>query len=242
MRRSPHSLRLLLACALVLSTTCGASAEVVCQGDCRVAGDVPTHDGTPFDFEMGLVPEPGASLDLRVTGSVYLRGPVDVEGELALTSRAIEVRSDADMRLGDGGQATLVADSILLEASGKQIATGSPGGSGIVLASSSGNPLEILDGDPLRLAELPVVSSSGLPLAAGILGLPETRILFVEGDLYLDVSGIPLSALRIWATGDIVLAGGAPLLIPEPATGMLVGLGLVILGWKHPRRLALLGA
>jgi hypothetical protein len=192
---------------------------VLCDADCAVVvGEAPDRgDGTPFDFDLGLIAQAaGLALAIETGGSAYIVGPLDALGTIELQAGEVQI---GDEIVGGGSIEVPPRGEITIVVSDTVIVAPEPprtiGGGGLVV--SSGGDIQVAASTPLDPA------SSGGPIS-----------ISREGDIYLDLAGVELASLSVTAGVSIVSREEKLTLVPEPATALLVALGLALLGAGQP--------
>jgi hypothetical protein len=225
-----------LFCALAtvsLATSASANGmrdfETICHFDCSSVL-APIEDpltGTDFEFEIALKAiSDGLAISVTTPGSVYIVGDVAATGQLKMSGAGFYIDANTlseSLRLyGDDFEPIEVYVASVLTSADLDLGSGymSPD----VTLTTFGVDLGIVD----------EVKGDKRPH----FGRTTTHASIVaDGDIYLDLSMVKLSRLFVNAGGSIVLSQDPGMMIPEPSTALLMGLGLAALsGATHRLR------
>ncbi len=225
----------------------GSFVRTLCEGDCSSLGVVPERpggifSGVDFDFSLGLEAlGDGLSINLIAGGNLYVLGPLQATGDVYLTSLGeldlssvmIDL-SDFPSEIDTGGVVVVggpvVPTNPLTIGAGGTITRAFPP---LFTPTPPAAPFSLVSAATMTttttMTKAMATSGSGASLFDFTLNAP--------GDVYLDISRVVLGSLRLKALNVLVISTvsltPAPIVVPEPATGLLLALGLLSLGFRR---------
>ncbi len=196
----------------------------LCRGDCDILGSVPVDlDVSPFDFVLGSrAIADGLEIRIKTPGSVFILGEIRATGDIWLRASEVYLQggisAERNLILETPGFSRLPIDGpgllapIGVELTGGFITSRSR-------STSRRQPEMRQFGD--------VKSSAPRDGRARNRRRGNTVVrIHARGDIYIDVSGVTLSGLRVRAGGAIITSNRPLTAVPEPSAALMLGLGL----------------
>lgn len=209
------------ALSLATSATANGGGDFItkCHLDCDslLAPIENPLNGIDFEFEIGLkATSDNLAISVFTPGSVYIVGDVQSKGQLKLSGSdyyidANTLSDSARLYGSDFDPIEVFTPSVLTSAD-------------LDLGSGFMSPDKTITtfGVDLGVVEEVLGNEGKKPKAPNITYAK----IFADGDVYLDVSMVKLAKLFVSAGGSIVLSQDPGMMIPEPSTALLMGLGL----------------
>ncbi len=217
----------------------GSAIETICDGDCKNRLDLETRrKAAGFDrpFELGLkLLEDDFDLTIESAGNIFVYGSLNQVGSITLEAKdSVNLFGEAYIFEGRYAVPPLLINPPRIEP--PSICLCIVGGAGISLTVPGqldlGATLTAGARIDLRAGQAGLASVVGLdaPLAPSS-GIAISR----KGDIYLDLSMAGSGRLALTAGKSIFSVESDLLPVPEPGTGLLLGLGLISLAIRRAR-------
>ena len=196
----------------------------LCRGDCDILGSVPVDlDVSPFDFVLGSrAIADGLEIRIKTPGSVFILGNIRATGDIWLRASEVYLQggisAERNLILETPGFSRLPIDGPGLLATIGEELTG-----GFITSRSRSTSRR----QPEMRQFGDVKSSAPRDGRARNRRRGNTVVrIHARGDIYIDVSGVTLSGLRVRAGGAIITSNRPLTAVPEPSAALMLGLGL----------------
>lgn len=207
-------------------------SEILCGPPIGCASLVVPSAADGFDFEFGARALASAiHLEIETQGSVFLLGPVRATGDIRIHTETLEVSSS--ISTGDPGEVEVGGGRV--PGSGAEISVGDV----TIVVGEPPDPIVVAPPSVSVLEGSLVLRTAAATTAeASPSSSPDPLLLWrieAEGDVFLDLSGVELASLDVFAKRRIRVAEADTNPIPEPTTALLLGLGMTALAHRRTR-------